>query len=257
MARTWNACASCNRRLAAAAAHRAAHQAKAGPAWEDFPEGLRRDVDAYFARLTKPRRSFSGRRIRPCKPTTIRTRRAELMAVARMAVRLGVPIESLTSLAALLHPDVVEPVIEAYWQKNGDEPKVFTIDLGWKLLRIARETGGLDQAAIERLDEIRATLEDYRRSGLTPEESAACAPSSDRGSLERGGLTAERPDAAGALGERPRADQGRCHGAACSRNCDPYLCAHSHFQSRRHRVGQEPDQTRRAEHALLARLPAL
>ena len=52
--------------------------------------------------------------------------------MARMAVRLGVPIESLTSLAALLHPDVVERVIDAYWQKNGDEPKTGTIDLGWK-----------------------------------------------------------------------------------------------------------------------------
>jgi integrase len=89
------------------------------------------------------------------------------MAVARMAARQSVPIERLTSLAALLHPDVVEPVIEGYWHKNGNEPKVFTIDLGWKLLRIARETGCLDQAAVERLDEIRATLEHYRHSGLT------------------------------------------------------------------------------------------
>ena len=72
----------------------------------------------------------------------------------------------LTSLAALVHPDVVEPVIEAYWQKNGKEPKVFTIDLGWKLLRIAREIG-LNQEALERLDEIRARLEEHRHSGLT------------------------------------------------------------------------------------------
>jgi integrase len=85
-----------------------------------------------------------------------------------MAVRLGVPIDTLTSLAALLHPDVVEPVVEAYWRKDGDEPNVFTIDLGWRLLTIAREMGGLDEAAIDRLDEIRATLEEYRRSGLTP-----------------------------------------------------------------------------------------
>jgi hypothetical protein len=42
------------------------------------------------------------------QPTTIRYRRAELVAMARMAVRLGVPIESLTSLAALLHPDVAK-----------------------------------------------------------------------------------------------------------------------------------------------------
>ena len=55
----------------------------------------------------------------------------------------------------------------AYWEKNGDEPKVWTIDLSWKLLRIARATGCLDQAALNRLDEIRAALEHYRRSGLT------------------------------------------------------------------------------------------
>jgi integrase len=85
-----------------------------------------------------------------------------------MAFRLGVPIESLISLAALLHPDVIEPVIDAYWRKNGDEPKTSTIDLGWKVLRMARETGCLDQAALDRLDEIRVALEHYRRAGLTP-----------------------------------------------------------------------------------------
>ena len=52
--------------------------------------------------------------------------------MARMAVKLSVPIESLTSLGALLHPDVVELVIDAYWQKNGDEPTICTIDLGKK-----------------------------------------------------------------------------------------------------------------------------
>ena len=64
-----------------------------------------------------------------------------------MAVRLGTPVESLTSLAALLQPDVVERVLDAYWQKNGETPKTGTIDLGKKLLRMARETGCLDQAA--------------------------------------------------------------------------------------------------------------
>ena len=37
-------------------------------------------------------------------------------------------------LGALLHPDVVERVIDCYWRKNGDEPKTGTIDLGWKML---------------------------------------------------------------------------------------------------------------------------
>jgi integrase len=136
-------------------------------AWEIFPGGLRSDVDTYFAGLAKPHHSLSGKRIQPCSPVTIGTRRAELIAMARMAVRLGVPIESLTSLAALLHPDVVERVIEAYWQKNGEEPKTGTIDLGKTVLRMARETGCLDQAALDRLDEMRAALEQHRRAGLT------------------------------------------------------------------------------------------
>jgi integrase len=168
MARTWNMCAAAMADWPLQRLTEPPIKPKAGPEWDDFPGGLRREIEAYFAGLTKPHRGFNGRRQRPCQPATIRTRRAELMAVARMAVRLGVPIETLTSLAALLHPDVVERVIDAYWEKNGDEPKVFTIDLGWKLLRIARETGCLDQMALERLDDMRAALEHHRRFGLTP-----------------------------------------------------------------------------------------
>ena len=52
--------------------------------------------------------------------------------MARMAVRLGVSCQSLSSLAALLHPDVVELVIDAYWKKNGDEPKTGTSTLDGK-----------------------------------------------------------------------------------------------------------------------------
>ena len=139
----------------------------AKPPWEEFPEGLRRDIDNYLAGLAKPRRSANGKRIHPCSPTTIANRRDELVAFIRMAVRLGFPLKSLTSLTALLNPDVVEKVLDAYWQKNGKEPKTYTIDLGWKLLRMARETGCLDHAALKRLDEISATLEQHRHEGLT------------------------------------------------------------------------------------------
>ncbi len=168
MARTWNVCGDTVEGWPGQPLTEPPVKAKVGPAWEDFPEGLRSDVENYLQGLSKLRRhSFSGKRIKPCQPRTVRTRRAELVAVARMAVRLGMSIESLTSLSALVHPDVVERVIEAYCAKNGKEPKVFTIDLGWKLLRIARELGGFDQEAIERLDEIRFELERHRHSGLT------------------------------------------------------------------------------------------
>ena len=166
IARAWNASANDNPAWPAQRLTEPPVKAQEGPAWEEFPEGLRRDIDKYLAGLGKVRKGPNGKRSRPCSPKTIKTRRAELVAVARMAVKIGTPIESLKSLAALVHPDVAEPVLNAYWENNGAEPKVYTIDLAWKLLSLARQTG-LDKAAIERLDDIRALLEEHRHGGLT------------------------------------------------------------------------------------------
>jgi integrase len=141
-------------------------------AWEDFPEGLRRDLDQYLQGLTRIRRSRTGQRIRPLKPSTIRTRRAELQAAARMAVKCGVPVEALNSFSALLAPAVVEKVLEAYWQRNGETPKLFTIDLAARFLAIAKETQCLDEPACERLDEMRRDLDERRPTGMTDKNLA-------------------------------------------------------------------------------------
>jgi alkanesulfonate monooxygenase SsuD/methylene tetrahydromethanopterin reductase-like flavin-dependent oxidoreductase (luciferase family) len=135
--------------------------------WEEFPDGFRRDVDRCLQGLAHVRRSRSGRRIRPLKPSTVRRRRMELVAAARMAVRTGVAIGDLNALSGLLAPNVVETILDAYWAKNGETPNAFTIDLACRFVAIARETKCIDEAACERLDEMRRDLEDRRRSGLT------------------------------------------------------------------------------------------
>jgi integrase len=71
----------------------------------------------------------------------------------------------------LLHPHVVEKVIDAYWQENGEEPKIFTIELASKVLALARRSG-LSRAAIEALEDIRAALEEHRQGGLTDKNLA-------------------------------------------------------------------------------------
>jgi hypothetical protein len=141
-------------------------------AWEAFPEALRRDVDQYLGGLTKVRRNRTGQRIRPLKPSTIRTRRAELLAAARMAVKVGVSIQTLDSLSALLHPTVAEKVLEAYWARNGDNPKLYTVDIAGRFLAIAKETKCLDDAACERLDEMRRSLDERRPEGMTDKNIA-------------------------------------------------------------------------------------
>jgi integrase len=167
VARSWNTCVLEVEVWPANRLFEPPVKAKEGPAWEDFPRGLRWEIEAYLSGLQKAHRSASGKRFRPCSASTIRTRRAELVAVARKAVAIGVPIESLTSLGALLAPDVVERVVDAYWKENGAEPKIFIIELGSKLLSIARTVGHLSEADIERLADIRAHLEDHRGPALT------------------------------------------------------------------------------------------
>ena len=135
--------------------------------WGQFPEGLRRDVDQYIP-ATDPRASKPHGTAHPTlRPSTIRTRRAELAAAAQTAVSIGVPIETLNSLSALLAPEVAEKVLDAYWSRNGENPKPFTIELACRFIAIARETRCVDDAGCEHLDEMRRDLEEHRQSGLT------------------------------------------------------------------------------------------
>jgi len=137
-----------------------------GPAVEDFPQGLRDDIDAHCERISKRHKAVSGRVFPPCKQSTIDTRRRELIAAVRAAVAAGIPLEELRSLRDLLRPDRVEILMNYYWEQNGEKPSLYTIDLASKLLALARSED-LAEVEIERLDEIRIALEQYRSTGLT------------------------------------------------------------------------------------------
>lgn len=171
VARAWNVCVGHSAVWPQRKLTEPALQVADGPAWNDFPPGLKKDIDDYLASLQKIRKATNGKRYRPCSATTIRTRRAELVAMVRKAVRIGIPIERFTSLTALVHPDVAGPVLDAYWRDNGDEPKIFTIELASKLVGLGRYLS-LDQDAIDRLEDLRATLEEHRQGGLTEKNLA-------------------------------------------------------------------------------------
>ena len=137
-----------------------------GPAVEDFPQGLRNDIDAYCERIGKRHKTVSGRVFPPCKQSTIDMRRREIVASIRAAVAAGIPLEELKFLRDLLRPDRVETIIDYYWKKNGEKPTLYTIDLASKLLALARSED-LADVDIEQLDEIKIALEEYRSTGLT------------------------------------------------------------------------------------------
>jgi integrase len=165
--RAWNACADEIPEWPQQRLIEPAVKALTKISWDTFPDSLRADIERYLAGLRQMRRTASGKRIRQCKPSTIETRRRELQAFARMAVEQGIPIERLNSLTSMVQPDLVEKVLNAYWEQNGEEPSTFTIDMGWKILSVARETKSLSETDLARLDDIRAALEEHRRKGLT------------------------------------------------------------------------------------------
>ena len=147
-------------------------KAAEGPGWDECSEGLRADIEGYLAGLKLIRRNKAGQRIRPCKPSTIITRRRELVAAVRMAVKVGVPLASLTSLTALIHPDVAGKVLDGYWRKDGEVPATYTINLSCRFVALAHSVGGLDEVALRDLGDLRFTLEQHREDGMTPKNLA-------------------------------------------------------------------------------------
>lgn len=147
-------------------------KASEGPVMNDFPEGLRTGIESYLTGLNRIRRNKAGQQIRPCKPSTITMRRRELVAAVRMAVNVGVPLASLTSLNALTHPDVAEKILDGYWKKDGEVPGTYTINLSCRFVAIAHAMGGIDENTLRRLEDLRFALEEHRDDGMTSKNLA-------------------------------------------------------------------------------------
>src|SRR5262249_1847720 len=90
----------------------------------------------------------------------------------RMGVKVGVPIDSLTSLKALIHPGVAERVLDGYWRKDGEVPKTYTINLSCRFVALAHAIGGLDEDDLQRLGDARFGSEQHREDGMTPKKLA-------------------------------------------------------------------------------------
>jgi hypothetical protein len=68
---------------------------------------------------------------------------------------------------------VAEKILDAYWQKNGDKPRVYTIDLARRFLAIAKETKCLNERNCEQLHGMWRRLDEERPpEGLTEKNLA-------------------------------------------------------------------------------------
>ena len=172
IAKLWNSCVGTIEGWPDQMLHVPPVTGRGGLAWHHLPEGWGSDVNAYCQTLRTIRRDKNGNRIPPCKPSTIIARKRGLMAAAKMAVQAGVPLESLTSLAAMLHPQVVHSIIDGYWKKDGEVPTSYTINLACRFEAIARQMACLGDGELTQLGDLRYAMEQHREEGTTEKNLA-------------------------------------------------------------------------------------
>ncbi len=144
-----------------------------GPQWEEFDPQLRAEIEDYLASRRKPRRSPSGRRMRPSKASTVALLSRQIRAYLNRAVACGFAVERLRSVADMLAPDVVRTVIEDYWPDLDSAPSEYTFDLISRIHWMAQELNCLDEGELMEIDDMRAIVSDARRVGMTEKNRKA------------------------------------------------------------------------------------
>jgi integrase len=148
---------------------------KREPYWiasSGWPPGLREDVEAFSAELTKPS-VFMEVSVRKLKPTTINQYRFTITTLVSAAVGAGVELGALKRLADAVAPDHVRRALEFLYARAGNR-----ITSQMRILaaraRIIAEWCKLPPEAIGDLGRISSSLRAHDRSrrGLTPKNRA-------------------------------------------------------------------------------------
>lgn len=154
--------------------------------FERFPASLQADVDAFLTCLATNNRAavfdmdspplpvtaragrFSGRPNKPMRATTIRTRRDHVRWALSATVATGVPIEEITSLAALFTPETrPREILRFFYERAGKKPSPAGTHVGEVLSMIAKILLGLPEDRIAKLREWRRPVF-VQYDGMTP-----------------------------------------------------------------------------------------
>jgi integrase len=146
---------------------------EAFPPWEAYPVSLREEIEAYLDSLTQARKTAKGKRLHPANPSTIKSRRSSLEAALRMASRIGVGMDELTSLSAFLDPAVSRRVLEAYWPEGAKQPSIFAVDLCGLFVGMAHSANCLPPDKLEELEDMLADLKHQSPRGMTDKNLSA------------------------------------------------------------------------------------
>jgi integrase len=135
--------------------------------WEAFAPSFVEDAERYLSLLGGESLLDEDAPDRPCKPSTIKTRRDYLRLAASVAVRQGVPAEALRCLADLVSPPIVKLILEHYLAKKDGKIVSFTIDMAERLYALSSTYVKAPEEQLRQLERFCLKLRPKRRHGLT------------------------------------------------------------------------------------------
>jgi integrase len=139
-------------------------------AWDHFPKGFQADVEAHIQHLAgASAESFLD--CRPLKPSSLKTRRHQIQILATAAVQNGVAIECLTSLSALVVPEVVLAGLRFLKGRGKPESTAQVHDIARAAASIAKHWAKAPPETVEKLTAWARKLE-RKDSRITPSNEA-------------------------------------------------------------------------------------
>ena len=203
-----------------------------GPSWEDFPQGLRDDIDAYCERLGKRHKTYSGKVFPPCKQSTIDMRRRELIAAVRAAVAAGISLDGTDM-----------PPRTAPARSRGDRDRIL-------LGKERREAGALhhrSRVEIPRTRAQRSTVRDRDRETRRNQDRTRAVPINRSHREEPKGHPPDRPERRLARGRTP---SPKAHGRGARRRKNEALPGRRHRATRDRHPDPDPGSGAHAEPCL-------
>lgn len=128
--------------------------------WEDLPERLRTDAEAYLKSRAAPD-LFADDPVTPTRPLaaeTVNLQRQHIRLAASILVRHGVSIETLDGLAAMVTADAVKTVLRHYYDQADGKPSAFAAGIARTLIHIARYHVRVPEQCLEELKKIAGRL---------------------------------------------------------------------------------------------------
>jgi integrase len=133
---------------------------------DDLPQSFNDDLMAFLDRASAQDIFDDEAPIAPLSPVTRRDRTGKIYQLATHALNRGVEVSRLTSLAALVLPDIYDPIVRSLWDKANKKPNAHAQNLVRVLSLIARHWAKAPQEIIQKLKEVERRMRPAER-GMT------------------------------------------------------------------------------------------